>query len=267
MGQIAIFLLVTFAWSWGLWAAPVLVHMGIQIPDALQGIAEGAGSSAAWGPLVGAIVTAWLSGGVGALGQLLRRGVQFGFAARWYLAIFAIFPVILLVSWAIGSFGAGSSLPLPAFDAPFVLPIVFFSILFLGGPLQEEFGWRGTLLDPLQARFGALAASLITGAVWAVWHLPLFHFPNDTPYYDRPFWGLLVTTMLISVLFTWIYNNTGRSIAAMLLFHTMFNFSHYLFPTLGDDLAGLSLFAMQGGAAVIVVLMFGAKRLVREPKL
>lgn len=70
--------------------------------------------------------------------------------------------------------------------------------------------------------------------------------------------------MINSILFTWIYNNTNRSIAAMLIFHTMFNLSHYIFPILGLDLAALMLFALQFGAAVMVVTIYGARTMTKS---
>jgi membrane protease YdiL (CAAX protease family) len=43
----------------------------------------------------------------------------------------------------------------------------------LGGPLEEEFGWRGYLLPRLSARIGNTWATLSVGAIWASWHLPM----------------------------------------------------------------------------------------------
>lgn len=262
--HLTIFLIVTFVWSWGFWLIPYLHVNGVELPDFLMRFSTQAGSPAAWGPLIGAIVAAATRGGWKSVLALLKRGISFRFGWRWYLAVFAIFPLIIGVSIAIELLAGGTMPSSEALGNPIIIPIAFFYILLLGGPLQEEFGWRGTLLDPLQGRFGALYASLMVGFVWGLWHLPLFHIPTDTPFYDRPFWGLLVTTMMISVLFTWIYNNTDRSLLAMLIFHTMFNLSHYVFPVIGMDLAASILFALQLGAAAAVVFIYGARTMVRD---
>lgn len=63
----------------------------------------------------------------------------------------------------------------------------------------------------------------------------------------------ITTYLLISVPFTWLYNRTDRSLFAMLLLHASFNWSHYVFPTLGNDRAGLILFGLQ--LAVVVALV------------
>ena len=263
--KVGLFLSVTFLWSWGFWAIPVLAHRGVALPPALQGLAAEGGNPAAWGPLVGAIVTALAAGGFGGLWRLARRGLAFSFGWRWWLVILLTFPVLVggsaLLGLALGDPPPG----LDGFQAPAQLPFAFVYILALGGPLQEEFGWRGTLLDPLQGRFGALFASLVVGAIWGAWHLPMFYQPTEAIIYERPFWGLLVSCILISVLFTWIYNNTGGSVAAVILFHTMFNFTHYALAMLLMDNAGLILFIAQTALLAWVVWRFGPGRLSRAP--
>jgi len=74
----------------------------------------------------------------------------------------------------------------------------------------------------------------------------------------------MLSTTLISFLFTWLYNNTRGSVFAALLFHTMFNLSHYLFPTLGSDRGSLFLFGMLFIAVTVVLVVWGPKRMVRE---
>ena len=50
----------------------------------------------------------------------------------------------------------------------------------LGGPLEEEFGWRGYLLPRLAGRMGNTWSTLVVGVIWASWHLPLFLYRGWT---------------------------------------------------------------------------------------
>lgn len=76
------------------------------------------------------------------------------------------------------------------FQVPWLFfAIAFVCILFLGGPLQEEAGWRGTSTPKLQTKHGALGASLATGLMRGLWHLPLFYIPREEIYYNQPAWG------------------------------------------------------------------------------
>jgi membrane protease YdiL (CAAX protease family) len=103
----------------------------------------------------------------------------------------------------------------------------------------------GFAADPLQDRFGALAASLVLGVVWAAWHLvPLFQAGH------LPVWiaWWFVSTVAVRVLYFWIYNN-GSSVLAAVLFHCMLNVSGFNFgPT--HVLATVGLLVVLSSAAV-----------------
>jgi len=45
---------------------------------------------------------------------------------------------------------------------------------------MEEVGWQGILQPLLQKRFPFLIAVLIEGAVWSIWHLPLWFIPASS---------------------------------------------------------------------------------------
>ncbi|RLI25244.1 hypothetical protein DRO57_04475 [Candidatus Bathyarchaeota archaeon] len=103
------------------------------------------------------------------------------------------------------------------------------------GPLEEELGWRGYALPRLQTRHTTLVSSVTLGIIWAFWHLPLnFMAQPPGPQYQATigmFLGSVVTMAFMSVLFTWLYNNTGGSVFVTLLFHTIVNLSTYVvFP-------------------------------------
>ncbi|MBS7658002.1 MAG: CPBP family glutamic-type intramembrane protease [Candidatus Bathyarchaeia archaeon] len=61
---------------------------------------------------------------------------------------------------------SGETIPeLAVLSQPWLILGNFIYILFLGGPFQEEFGWRGYALPRLQAHHNALVSSLMLGLV------------------------------------------------------------------------------------------------------
>jgi membrane protease YdiL (CAAX protease family) len=102
----------------------------------------------------------------------------------------------------------------------FVTQLGSFLQLLIIGPLSEEIGWRGYALEKLQTRWSALTSSLIVGLVWALWHLPLFMMVGTSQHeLGVSFTGLLITLMASSILYTWLYNNTKRSLWSAILLH------------------------------------------------
>ena len=263
-----IYFAVTYGFSWLLWWPQALVAQG-RLPESVEQSWGWLFGYAAWGPLIGALVAAWAEDRGAGLKDLLRRGLSLRHGGRWYLVALLLFPLLiggaLLLALALGTpWPANPTLDetvkgIVASGAPQQVAVVMalavgaVFIFFLGGPLQEEFGWRGLLLDRLQRRFNPLVASIATGLAWGLWHLPLFFTPRQEMYYQRPLWGLLLSTVLVSILMTAVYNRTGRSIFMALLMHTSFNWSHYAFPTLESDAASLILFGLLGLAAAWVI--------------
>jgi membrane protease YdiL (CAAX protease family) len=155
----------------------------------------------------------------------------------WALVIFLLIPaksgLAALVDVAQG--GAGIALEEAArlmAQPLLIVPTLVFWLLF--GPLPEEPGWRGYATDGLQARHSALAASLIVGAVWMLWHIPLFLIDGTWQaehlgFGTQLFWLWAMAVVIESVLYTWIYNNTGRSTLAAILFHFVGNAFGQLF--------------------------------------
>lgn len=163
-----IFLALAFGWSWGL---------------ALGGRALGGGAgerllvAAQLGPSLAGLCAAWLWGGRAALRALASRALYWRVEAYWYA--FALFGPILLWSVAF-SYVAAVQPHSPAEPAGFwsFLP-VFALQLALGGGLGQELGWRGFLQAALERRWSVVTASLVIGAIWAVWSAPLFLLSGD----------------------------------------------------------------------------------------
>lgn len=109
---------------------------------------------------------------------------------------------------------------------------LFLAITFLFGPLPEELGWRGYALPYLQRAYPVLAATLILGAVHALWHLPLFYMPGSYQHAlgvaTADFWRFMASIVALAVILTWLYNHTGGSILGAILLHFMINASGQL---------------------------------------
>ena len=259
-----LFYVLAFGWTWLFWIPLALAEQGIiTLPENLPGfLAEG--NLAAWGPLLASLLLTYLNRGWAGIKGLLKQGVRVRFGLFWYAVVLLLFPVMIGGAGWLAQLAGAELPPSEAFAEPVSIPISFVWIFFLGGPLQEEFGWRGYATDRLQKKWNALVASLVIGLLWAAWHLPLFFIPRAEVYYNRPIWGIFLTNMLVTVLLTWVYNNTNKSIFAVMLLHTTFNWSNFLFTGLFTDLGGQIFFGLLIAVVVVVVTVWGPRKLVRE---
>ncbi|MBC7090476.1 MAG: CPBP family intramembrane metalloprotease [Nitrososphaeria archaeon] len=260
--DLTVFFLITFLFTWVFWVPQALISTKLlTVPQALENFLFSPYNPAAFGPLVSAFLLTYSSKGVAGLKSLLKRGIDFRFKKIWYIPIFLLFPLLTGTSLLLAILSGEPSPNLIILsDPPFIL-LAFIYILFLGGPFQEEWGWRGYALDRLQFKWNALFSSIILGTVWGIWHTPLFFIPG-TIQSQTPIWGFMILIVCGSILFTWIYNNTGGSIFAMILFHTMNNLSFLIFPTVETELGGLYLLIINIVSVAAVVIVFGYKKLV-----
>lgn len=176
--------------------------------------------------IAGFIMTYRLNGRAG-LRDMWKRFTQFDLRPKWYLVIVAI-PFIIQAGVALiyklqgGDFFRSNLLDQPAGLIPLIIAI------FIGGPFSEEFGWRGFAQDRVQARWGSLKGSIVLGLAWALWHLPLFFAPGTgqqqtgNPALMVPVFTIWVVAM--AILYSWVYNNTNRSLWGAVFFHFMTNF-------------------------------------------
>ncbi|WP_236039596.1 CPBP family intramembrane glutamic endopeptidase [Haloarcula salinisoli] len=256
MVGIVSFLFLTFAWSWGFWGSKILLEMGV-----VEGVPV-LPNLGAFGPTVAAVLLIAYANGFDGVRRLASRAIQFDYPRRWLLVALLLPPAIVGGALAV-AVATGTTPTFPWAGQPIVLAIAFVWILLLGGPVQEEFGWRGYLLDPLQERLTPLGGGLAVGLIWAIWHLPLFYIQSATIYYQNPFLGFAVSITLLSVLMTWVYNSTNGSLLPVLLMHTSWNWAQGMFPILESDPASLAMVGFLAAATILVVVYTGPKRLGR----
>ena len=246
--QLALFVLLAYGISWGMWA-PLLVKDA----EAFPGVASWLYYGGVVGPAVAAVCLSKLEGPA-SLGTLWRFSTTCRVSWRWYglalLLPFAIRGASLLVFRAFQGPVEISWRPIATFlpFAALVLPLV----------ALEELGWRGFALPRLQERHSPLAASLVVGLIWGVWHLPLAWASTGFQASDRPVVYMLrfVATILpISCLATWVFNGTGGSVILASLYHFSVDLSETIL-VLPDRIGTWVLWISTALSSVVVLLIW-----------
>jgi len=210
--------------------------------------------------LVGVFLT-WCNDGITGLRALWKRLNPLRMSAVWHLTV-----LLVVVLGTAGQIAIARLLGSPPDLTLFVTRLGTALPLIILGPLSEELGWRGYALDRLQARWNALVSSLILGSIWGLWHLLLWFIVGTLQHEGgRPFLAFLVGTTATSVLYTWGYNNNGRSIWSAVFLHWVYTYTTEVM-TLGiTRSSAYSWLEMVPYLilAVIVVITWGPDKLTR----
>ena len=215
------------------------------------------------GPFLSAFVMTSVTEGREGVSRLLRRMVLWRVGFRWYLFVLLGVPALFVLSMIVLPGGLGSFEGLGALASPLSLLGSFLYVLFLGGALSEEPGWRGFALPRLQSMHGPLVGTLILGALWGLWHLPLFFTPwNELTTLNVV--GFVLTTTCLSIIYTWVFNNTKGSVLMAILLHASFNWTTVavgpLFPApIVENYGLLTLLGGFGAFAVVLVALTRGK--------
>jgi membrane protease YdiL (CAAX protease family) len=211
---------MTFGSAWLIWS-PLLVaeylHLTLPVPS-LVFITLGS-----FVPSSTALFLTWKYAGGTELRRLLGRALIWHVSPIWYLFVIAEPALIMLLAMGIHVLSGGTVPDYVPFGTRWLIVVVnFILIMLIGGPLGEEFGWRGFALPSLEAHFRAPWDSLILGIIWAVWHLPLF-FISDSAQHSLPFGMYILLTIPLTLLITWVYHGSGNSLLLVMLFHATVN--------------------------------------------
>ena len=209
-------------------------------------------------PLIAAAILVYKEQKSQGVNQLLRSTFDFKEIKdkRWYLPIVCLMPVIAILSYGYTKF---TGVLIPESQTPILYTPVFFIVYFIGA-IGEEIGWSGYAIDPLQNRYGALKASIILGGFWAVWHIIPWSQTHQTPVWIV--WQS-INTIFLRIIMVWLFNNTDKSVFAMVLFHAMINIGPYLIPNRGahyDPFIACILLIL---TVIVVVLLWDSKTLAR----
>lgn len=218
----SVFFGTTFLLSWAVWVPLMLIRLGVlpQVipvsaltPLALPGVLMPC--------LAATVLTARASG---------REGVRRLYArllvwrvGRWWLAVLAVQPAVLLVA-AVSYNALGRADEVVPVAGLAVGALATSAVFLLVASTGEEVGWRGLALPALQAQGGPVRASVVLGLVTATWHVPYWVLQGVLADHGPVYLALdYVFVLALTFQLTWLVNHTGGSVLVAVVFHLVFN--------------------------------------------
>ncbi|MGD0142650.1 MAG: CPBP family intramembrane glutamic endopeptidase [Rhizomicrobium sp.] len=258
---IVLFYLLTYSFAWGLSALYLLfpawglAHFGrltLWNPIVFATI---------WTPTIWAFILAFALDGKAGLRDLLIRIFRWRIKLRWYL-ISTIGIASLALTARFIQAHVNHTPPPPVLDFASWPAMAWYGLSMLvidPGPIGEDPGWRGYALPRMLQRFNPAVASVLLGAVWAVWHLPSFLF-SGMPQSGLSVGWFLLTVVSLMVLMSWVAINTRGAVIPAILMHWAAN----RFLVLEDQGAMYAAITFTVAAVIVVAATRGRLGLGRE---
>jgi len=249
--RIVSYVVLAYALSWSWWI-PLALHgsrtaPGQGWPTHLPGLL---------GPALAAVIVTALADGRAGLRELTARALRWRIRWRWYVLLIATVAMLGLAPLIATLRGD----PLPTapeyltYSGLAVLPALpTLLIVLLVNGFGEELGWRGFLADDLLRRHGMLSSALMVTPIWVLWHVPTFWVVETYRSFGPVnYVGWMLGLTCGSVVLTWMYRGSGRSVALVALWHAAFNVVTATTAGAGTPQAAASTVVMVG--AVVLAL-------------
>ena len=212
--------------------------------------------------LVGLALTGLLDGKTG-LRNLFSRLGRFRVDARWYAVALLTPPALILAVLLV----------FRTVVSPVFTPKLFAIGILFGLPaLLEEIGWMGYVFPKMRVKQSPLAAGVLLGVLWGLWHAPVVDYLGAAaPHgiYWLPFFlSFVAIVAAMRVLIVWIYSNTASLLLAWLMHFSMTASLVVLDPVQvspAQETLWYWAYAAVLWIVVAVVAMRYGKRLVRQP--
>ena len=164
------------------------------------------------GPSLSGLLLTRIFDGPAGLRGLFCRMIRVRIGTRWYAAL--LIPPVMVGSVLLG---------LKTFASPVYTPGHFWLGILFGCPAGffEEIGWTGFAFPKMARVLNPLAAAILLGLLWGLWHVPVIDYlGTSTPHgeYWLPYFAAFTVAMTaMRVLISWIYCNTGSVVLAQLM--------------------------------------------------
>lgn len=252
--ELVLFFLLTLV-AWTIWIPQARYRLGLA--ESAVSLRSPANALTVWSPGLAAILLTALSAGGRGVGALFGRLGRWRVGWRWYLVAVLFEParwgLSLGIDRLLGRSYELGPMPLRVILGPaaaYMLPVAL--VFTIPNAVGEEIGWRGFALPRLRASGGALAATLVLGVFWGLWHVPAWIGQGLSlgagPMASRVL-GIVATAFVI----TWIYYGSGGSLVPVVLYHASIASKNYVVPGLPTRTSEVVMWAF-------VVLMIASTR-------
>jgi uncharacterized protein len=254
---LAFFFLLTYAISWSIWLLMSVFALNIHTP-----LGSTLNIVAIFGPTLGGLILTAIHHGRSGVVQLIGRLWRPRPRPAWVGAAFLLPLAIITVAAVLASLLGELTLASATATGWLLLFSEFVRILFFGGPLGEEIGWRGYALPRLLRDHSPMRASVLLGLVWGVWHAPLYAIAGTGQNemlrsggsFPFLFVAFVIWTIGLSVLFTLLYKLAQGNLLVVILFHAAVNTAVFL-PTFFHMQSGMVPLLNAGLTWLVAILV------------
>lgn len=222
--ELMTYFLMTIIITWILWIPSILNSKEIEVPLFLLIISM----MASFTPSIMGLILNRRYLGVDSFKKDMRKRLDFKFSKIWLIKIPVFFITLAGVSYKLTFLFVKDFNPVNTISW-MMTPLLFIQILFIGGALGEEIGWRGFAYPRMYKIISPLLATLILGGLWSLWHLPLF-FMEGTVQSNMPIWQFMLQNTLLAFFYTWLYHKTRGNLWLMIYLHAVANTTAVFFP-------------------------------------
>lgn len=177
------------------------------------------------GPFTAALLMTRLTEGRDGARRFWRRLMQWRARPLWWALAVAAVPLAVGAGYVLKP---GTTFAVEEGGAAMLgMLISTYLVYLLGGPIQEEPGWRGFALPRLQRRLHPMMAALVLGVAHCFWHAPLFLTDEwDTARQDPgQYLAYLIVVISVSFVLSWLFNGSRGSVPVVIFGHNGVNWA------------------------------------------
>ena len=189
-----------------------------------------------------------------------HRSVR-GLGSRWGETRWAALAYVLPLLYATAAYGlvwlsGFGAVDLGRFQTSALLFVAAGTLQSLLSATGEEIGWRGFLVPALARRMSFGRTAVVSGSIWAGWHVPLIIFADYNA--GAPTWYsvlcFVAMVVALSVIFAWLRLRSGSVWPAAILHATHNLFIQGFFDRVTVDTGPTRWLTSEFGAALAVTV-------------